>query len=312
MIRVFGGRASALLIAFFRCLPNARNRVILPINICEVVRASVMTAGCEPIFCDIDEGTLCINLSQAEEVLQKNKAIGALLFCHTYGTAFWPNTQLAHLKARYGVAIIDDRAAMFPECGDIDTFHGTSADLVLYSTGYAKCVALPEGGGMGYLAEPFAQSFNIGTSIADPRMEKAMKASPKSADWFQHHPWYTSACPFEGKTYLERIQSLREKSQKHKAQLNAIYDLWLTHWKMPQDIHTWRYTLRLPPPQRELALKRIFDAGLFASAHYKPLVAGSYPIAQRLSEEVLNLFNDGYFTEEQAERCAQTILEAIQ
>ena len=46
--------------------------MILPINICEVVRASVMTAGCEPIFCDIDEGTLCINLSQAEEVLQKN------------------------------------------------------------------------------------------------------------------------------------------------------------------------------------------------------------------------------------------------
>ncbi len=309
MTRVLGGRASALLVAFFRCLEKARKRVTLPVNVCEVVRASVLTAGCEPVFCDIDAETLCVNLGLAEEALRKDGTIGALLFCHTYGTAVWPSERLADLKRRYGIAVIDDRAAMFPECDDVD---GTPADLVLYSTGYAKCVTLPEGGGLGYLAEPFVASFDVGSAVADPAAAKAMKAGgPPSAEWLRSHAWYTSMCPLDEAAYIGRVRALSAESRAHKARLNAIYDAGLRRWKAPQDVHAWRYTLRLPHDRRELALKRVFEAGLFASAHYRPLSEGEYPVAQRLSEEVLNLFNDGYFTEGQAERCVKAIAEVM-
>ena len=304
------GRAAALLIGFLRGLPQERARVIVPANVCAVVRQAVLTAGCEPIWCDIDPQTLCLDLRQAERLLDADSTIGALLFCHTYGTAFWPESELSALKRRHGLALIDDRAAMFPAT---EPPEAPSADLILFSTGYAKCVSFPEGGGLAYLAEGHELRFLPEEAQADADAVAFLKARPDApADWLRTHQWFPARCPIPTADYLRRIQEATPTMMAHKQRLNAIYDERLHTWKIPGDFHSWRYAIRVPAAKREAVRAAIFENKLFASAHYRPLAPlGDAPVAQALADTVLNLFNDGYFAETQARACSAVICEAL-
>ena len=74
--------------------------------------------------------------------------------------------------------------------------------------------------------------------------------------------------------------------------------------QFPIEYQNWRFNIRVN--NKEEILKNIFDAGLFASGHYKPL-ADHCPVAKDLYEHVINLFNDFYYTEEQARRTCEVI-----
>lgn len=304
------GRAAALLVGFLRGLPQGRTHVIVPANVCEVVWQAVLTAGCEPVWCDIDPQTLCLDLQQAERLLDVDPTIGALLFCHTYGTAFWPESELSALKRRHGFALIDDRAAMFPST---EPPEAPSADLILFSTGYAKCVSFPEGGGLAYLAEGHDLRLLPKEAQADADAIAFLKAHPDApADWLRTHRWFPAHCPMETDAYLARIRKATPAAWAHKQRLNALYDDSLAPWKIPGDFHAWRYAIRVPAAKREAVRAAIFANGLFASAHYRPLAPlGEAPVAQALADSVLNLFNDGYFTETQARACAAVIHEVL-
>ena len=62
---------------------------------------------------------------------------------------------------------------------------------------------------------------------------------------------------------------------------------------------------------KDEALMKLFDAGLFASSHYQLssglFVDDAFPNAQRLYEQVINLFNDKYFTRLQAIEVAKVM-----
>jgi hypothetical protein len=66
---------------------------------------------------------------------------------------------------------------------------------------------------------------------------------------------------------------------------------------------------------KEVILRAIFDAGLFASSHYATLVGilgeGSAAHAEALASEVLNLFNDHHFDREKAEQVCSVIMENL-
>ncbi len=308
MKTLLGGRASTLIIAFLRNRKVAlRNKVLLPVNVCAVVRQSVLTAGCVPVYCDIHPENLCLDLAQTEALLKADSGIGTLLFNHTYGTCFWPEAELAHLKQHYNIALIDDCAAMFPE---LTPPRATCADITIYSTGYAKCVTLPYGGGFAFLPDDSDLS-ELPEHPLDEAARAYLKAHPDvSAEWLQTHHWYPTHLARPLEHYFDDIARTATQSLAHKQALNAIYDTPLHALRAPGDIHLWRYTLRLPPPVRENVRKAIFGAGLFVSAHYQPLAPG-FPVAQELADTVLNLFNDAYFTEAQAKLCAKIILETI-
>jgi len=61
---------------------------------------------------------------------------------------------------------------------------------------------------------------------------------------------------------------------------------------------------------KDVILKKIFDGGLFASSHFKPLGENVelFPVATRLQDRVINLFNDLDFTEKKAIAISKLIL----
>ena len=91
----------------------------------------------------------------------------------------------------------------------------------------------------------------------------------------------------------------------HKEKLNAIYQKALPKSiQLPEAYQHWRFNIMAP--NKEEVMQAIFDAGLFASGHYAPQ-SDVCPVAAKLYEHVINLFNDEYFTEEQAIRTCEVI-----
>ena len=66
---------------------------------------------------------------------------------------------------------------------------------------------------------------------------------------------------------------------------------------------------------KKKTLEALFNAGLFASSHYASLGGimgpGKFPMAKRLADEVVNLFNDIHYTLEMAEKTAKIVLESL-
>lgn len=265
-------RANKVLFNFLKS-NHLAGTVILPANICPDVVDTLRYAGNSLYFVDIDARTLCLDWQQVQSVVKEAVAVLAV---HTYGLEDDFNVQFAALRAiNPEIAIIDDRCLCMPELEEPNS----TADLILYSTGEKKQVELNKGG-IGYVADDWNyEEINV----------------PEN-DVLTNETWN-----LDEKALLAKMDAVI----KHKERLNAIYRKNLpASIKLPAHYQHWRFNIIVH--NKEEILNALFDAGLFASGHYKPQAEGCN-VATNLYSLVINLFNDFYYTEEQAKKCCEII-----
>jgi len=207
--------------------------------------------------------------------------------------------------------IVDDRCLCIPE------FEAqSSADMILYSTGYAKIVDM-HFGGYAFLTNSLAYQPAKLTFNADDHdeIEKAYKKAVQERVRFVYHDldWLeTDASMPEWQDYRLQIENGLKLSLDQRATLNEIYASRLPpELQLPQEFQTWRFNVRVK--NRSKVMKAIFEAGLFASSHYASLAGimaeGQAPHAEALAEEAINLFNDHHFDADRAAQICDLILE---
>lgn len=271
MRRVTEYRANRVLYNFLRS--NECKSIIVPANICGGVVRLLQWMDCTIIYCDINPATLCM---VEEAVLQVADKADAILFVHTYGI----ETDFAESFAKFRernpkLAIIDDRCVCLPEVEIEDS----AADMVLFSTGEKKPLNLGIGG-IGFVADGW----------------KYAECDVEENEVLNNNKW-----DLDDASLLSKM----EATIAHKERLNAIYRKALPKSiQLPEAYQHWRFNILVP--NKEEIMQAIFDAGLFASGHYAPQ-ADDCPVAAKLHEHVINLFNDEYFTEEQAEKTCEII-----
>lgn len=278
MQQFFSYRANKILFNFLRS-NHLQGKVILPANICHDVVETLLYAGCTLQFVDIDVQTLCLDWKQAVALA---KEACAVMFVHTYGVEDDYSEFFATIrKENSNIAIIDDRCLCFP-CLDLEH---SDADLVLYSTGEKKQVDLGVGG-IGYVAG--------GWKYEDIVVPEIMVL--KNEIWMP--------------TKVE-IEKNMDSVMSHKEKINSIYRSNLSQYvlRLPDPYQHWRFNIVVP--NKKEILKAIFDVGLYASGHYA-VQGGDCPIASSLYARVINLFNDFYYTEEQAQKTCDVILKVLQ
>ena len=268
-------RASKILYNF---LKSNQERIhapfLIPANVCSNVPETLGVAGVDYRLVDINIYTLCMD---EQYVLDLAKEISGIVMVHTYGV----ETDLAPFyrqlrAANPDILIVDDRCLCMPSF-EPQTY---DADLVLYSFSEKKQVNLGKGS-MAYVGE------NV-------RYEE---------------------CPIPAQSFLTNEEWILNKAEvlavmdaaiAHKEKLNAIYRKALPKSiQLPDAYQHWRFNILVQ--NKDEILKALFDAGLFASSHYKVLSEQSAPIATNLYSYIINLFNDNYFTEEQAKKCCEII-----
>lgn len=309
---VFAPRASTILYNLIVKRVD-RRKFLLPANICAIVPLTFLKAGVSFEFVDLSPVNLQMDLEAAYRRLRSGQC-GGLLYAHTYGEPSTPNDFFAAAKAADpALLVIDDRCLCIPDFFPRQS-PAPDADVLLYSTGYAKIVDLGLGG-YAFLqrAVPY-QSRHLPYRPADlEALVKAFKQISLSrqpfvyrdSDWLQ-----TDADLPAWEDFRSQAETALETSLAHRRELNAIYAAELpADLQLPAGYQTWRFNLRLP--DRNAALKDIFDGGLFASAHYASLAGimmpGTCPQAEELAGQVINLFNDHHYTREMAEKACDII-----
>ena len=273
--RVTAYRASKILYNFLKSnQEQIRAPFLIPANVCSNVPDTLEEAGVKYRFVDIDAKTLCMD---AQYVLEHAKEISGIVMVHTYGveTDFAPFYRQLRVE-NPDVLIVDDRCLCMPSF-EQNTY---DADLVLYSFSEKKQVNMGKGS-MAYVSE------NV-------RYEEC--AIPAQS-FLTNEEWVLN----EGE-----VLAAMDAAILHKEKLNAIYRKELPKQiQLPEAYQHWRFNILVK--NKEEILKALFDAGLFASSHYKALGEEPAPIASNLAAYVINLFNDSYFTEEQAMKSCDII-----
>lgn len=285
---------------------------LLPANICPIVPITFLKAQVPFQFVDISPA-LQMDLDQAGELIATRK-FGGLLYAHTYGEPFTPLDFFTSVKnIDPGFLIIDDRCLCIP---DIEAIH--TADVILYSTGYAKIVEL-NFGGYAFLHDDLeyhsvSLPFN---SAHHEEVEKLYKTAilKKEKFFYQDSDWLQIDPPFPAwYDYSREVERKRKNSLAHRALLNSIYAACLPNEiQLPASFQTWRFNIRVN--NKSKILGAIFNAGLFASSHYASMAGimadGSARRAESLANEVINLFNDEHFDEEKTQKICDVILRNL-
>lgn len=265
-------RANKILFNFIE-VNHITGKVILPANICVDVVNTLRYAGLELVFVDVQANNLCINQSF---VLQLAPSAAMLLFVHTYGVEDEYHEFFAQVKeVNPNIIIVDDKCLCLPDL-NVDE---TPVDLVLYSTGAKKMVELG-GGSIGYIADQWEYD--------------EIEVEPN--DYLTNEKWLLDT---------KQMYIKMDAMISHKEKLNAIYrDMLPASIQLPAQYQHWRFNIMTD--KKDEILKALFAEGLFASNHYQSHSLDC-PIANNLHNYVVNLFNDQYYTKEQAIRTCEII-----
>jgi dTDP-4-amino-4,6-dideoxygalactose transaminase len=265
-------RANKILYNFIRS-NHITGKVLLPANICESVVSTLQYAGLELEFVDIQADNLCID---QDAVLSLAKEVSVILFVHTYGVEndfydFFHEVKEVHAD----IVIVDDKCLCMPDL-HVDE---SPADLVLYSTGAKKMVNLGRGA-IGYVADKWEYD--------------EIEIEPN--EYLTNEMWLLDT---------KQLYMKMDAMIAHKEKLNAIYRQNLPKAiQLPAQYQHWRFNILTD--KKDEILKALFSECLFASSHYKSH-SESCIIANNLHSYVINLFNDMYFTEDQAKFCCEII-----
>jgi hypothetical protein len=309
---ILAPRASAILY-WLLASRERKHAWLLPANICPVVPLTFMKAGVPFEFVDISKTTLHMDLNQAEARMRRRQ-IGGMLYSHTYGAPSTPDSFFGLARSLHPeLLIVDDRCLCTPEFEVSST-----ADLVLFSTGYAKIVDLNFG---GYAAvqenigpHPVHLEFNPDDYA---RTEHSWKSSIRDASRFTYRDcdWLQTDAELPGwDARRSQIETNLESSLSQRAELNQIYASHLpVDIQLPGEFQQWRFNIRVR--NKLEVMEAIFASGLFASSHYASLGGvmsdDRAPAAESLACDVINLFNDHHFDSRRAERVCEVVLKHL-
>jgi hypothetical protein len=308
----FERRASTVLFNLIRARRDTRPYLI-PANACPILAVTLLKARVPFELVDISSTALEIDATRVFDLLRSApRRYGGMIYVRSYG-ALSDATQFFREFQRFDptAAIFDDRCLCAPEFGeDIDE----TVDAKLYSTGHAKCVDVGWG---GYAIVRAASNY---ASWREPfhaddleRLTAECKHALAGGEAFEYAPsrWLDSRKPpLAWPRYREHVRAQRMNALRHKRTLNAIYEATVPdELQLPSPFQQWRFNIHVANP--EVVLAKIFESGLFASRHYVPLTrafgTGSAPVAEAVYGRIVNLFNDRYFTADQAIRTAEIV-----
>ena len=333
---IFSGRGSAALYAILTSLETKERKILLPVNICEIVIPVINMAGFTPVFYDVNPSTGNSDFENIKAKYTGEEAV--LLAVHNFGAALEIDL-ISDWAKEQGIFLIEDACnALGATFKNIPV--GNWGDAAIYSFGYSKIVELGFGGGLTVRESGLRQkvkklisSFDLYSDLhkeADHEFQSKLRILRKDSGNQKpeiYRPLYEDYAKFliyrldeqsvnlikDALVDLDTI--LLSRHQKAMMYRNGISSSKISHiQEVPGQIF-WRYNILVEPESRDELLKLLIDNTIWASKWYPPVnqlffeknESGSYPGAELFSKRVINLFVDERFSMTEVKRTISLI-----
>lgn len=309
MPKYYSKRALGSLKLFLEQHGNAVEYWLLPSSICFSVPFLFLNLNKKIIFYDYS-----FDSSVILEKINTYKIKNAGILVVDYFGKSWTNESLLALKNE-SLVLIQDSCLSKPKY-DLDEAT-MIPDLLIYSTGKAKTVSLNYGA-IAFLKNNALSGFSFKPDVVVNETYDNLDAYWKKILINQEHfnldvlksEFVDFSKIEDNEAYENELQKKSISILEHKKKLNNIYQTILPDTIIWNVCHDWRFQLLLE--NQSAVLEQIFNQGLFASKHYASsafYITGETGLKQSelIEKSVINLFNDFYFDEEKAERCALII-----
>jgi perosamine synthetase len=309
-------------------------------NVCEIVVAAILQAGCRPVFHDVHPKLGNVELDHLQCI--DTKDISLWIAVHNYGVPLAMPVLLPWARER-GLLVVEDACnAMGAEY--MGTLVGDFGDAAVHSFGYAKIISVGQGGALRIRDPQHRQaiterlrSFPEG-SVAFREVDQAyqhviqtVRQHPNVGtpglyrqlydDYLQQNTYRPDETLIQ--TILtacsrlpETLACRRQRAERYRQELSVAG---IEHPPAVEGAVYWRYNVLFEQRMRDRMLAALRAVGLPASRWYPPVHAqfaqvvetSAFPGATEFSRRVLNLSTDESITEEDVTRCIRVIRDEL-
>ncbi|NER36173.1 MAG: DegT/DnrJ/EryC1/StrS family aminotransferase [Oscillatoria sp. SIO1A7] len=292
---------SALHLAMMLIGINPGDEVITPSfnNIADF--QAILAVGAKPVFCDIREDTLCLDVAKVEELISpKTKAIIPM----DYDCCLADHDAVAELAARYQLRVIHDAAHSFGSYYKGKKI-GTFSDICMFSFDPVKTITCIDGGALVVKTREEVETLHQMRLIGMGQPASVMYGNQRAWTYdvsrlgFRYHMANLHAAI--GLSQLAKMPEITESRQAACSLYNELLSE-VREVKTPisdfKNVTPFLYYIRVPSNKRQALRDRLKQCGIDTGIHWQPghcfslfdkMTKGDLSITNKISSEILSL-----------------------
>jgi dTDP-4-amino-4,6-dideoxygalactose transaminase len=262
---------------------------------------AILATGASPVFCDIDEDSLCIDLEKAEALITPQTKE---MIVTDYGCGFCDHDAVSRLAKKYGLRVIHDGAHSFGS-----KYHGrrvgSFSDITMFSFDPVKTITSIDGGALVVRTreelERVREMRLVGMSQSSATLYQDQRAWSYDVRMlgFRYHMANLHAAI--GLAQLEKIEAIAESRRAACSYLNErlgeVPDLICPRTSF-DDLVPFLYYVRVPAQRRNSFRAYLKERGIDTGIHWqpghwftllKPFDRGGLEVTERVGHEIVSL-----------------------
>ena len=316
---------AALHLAFALCDVRGKEVITTPITFVSMNEAILYNGG-EPVFCDVERDTLCIDAAKIEPLITERTA--AVVVVH-YGGIACDMDAIADICRRHGLRLVEDCAHAAGSTYK-DSKLGTFGDFGCFSFHAVKNLAVGDGG-----------MIITNDAAADIRLRQLRWLGIDKDTWSRveidksEYRWSYTVNEIGWKYHLNDLASgiglvqLR-KLERMNARRRAICQAYVDAFQCVPPIETPRYrtgvedsachNFVIRTPLRNALSAKLMERGIATSVHYYPnnryplfeSFRGETPVAFEVADQILTLPVFPDLSREEQDFVVSSVLEIVE
>ena len=262
---------------------------------------AILAAGGEPVFCDIEEESLCIDLEQAALLVgPRTKAIIVM----DYDCVLCDHNKVEDFARRYGLRVIHDAAHSFGSRYQGRPV-GSFSDICMFSFDPVKTITCVDGGALILKTQEELERVREMRLIGMTQPSSVMYQNQRAWTYdlkalgFRYHMANLHAAL--GLAQLKKMdvigQTRRSACRFYNQRLQNIFEVIVPRTDF-EDIVPFLYYIRVPAPCRSELRAHLKTLGIDTGIHWQPghqftllkdCRRGDLPVTERIGEEILSL-----------------------
>lgn len=262
---------------------------------------AILATGAEPVFCDIQEHSLCIDLEKAQDLVgPRTKALIAM----DYDCVLCDHEQVAEFANRHRLRVFHDAAHSFGSKYR-GKMIGSFSDMLMFSFDPVKTITCIDGGALIVRTAEELQKLQQMRLIGMSQPAKIMYSNARAWTYdmqtigFRYHMSNLHAAV--GLAQLRKMprisESRRSSCRYYNENLRDIGEVTVPMTNF-EDITPFLYYIRVPAAKRDALRAHLTELGIDTGIHWQPghwftllknCRRGDLAVTDRVGHEVLSL-----------------------